>query len=104
MNTNHTPGPWRVGFDAEGSFPAVWNKFDATLGSRNNFQICDGLQSIDDAHLIASAPEMLAALEEITPLVQVFFKTQLRTNYQAHIASQAIIKAHSAIAKAKGNP
>lgn len=53
METKHTPGPWRI-FDVNG---------EGTPQVCNNDKEPIDLEDEDNAHLIAAAPELLAALE-----------------------------------------
>lgn len=69
MNT-HTPGPWEIqlyspGEDAEG------DAFESQ--HRIATRLCDvatGIQCSADARLISAAPDLLAALEQITVLAE----------------------------------
>lgn len=63
MNKNTTRQPWRV--VASEGFWQVWTAYDSTPGSRNNYVIADGIQSEEEANLIAQAPAMLEALRSI---------------------------------------
>ena len=64
----HTPGPWAHGFD---SLNATWNVMDAdarmytTVKPRGNQNPAE-IEA--NARLIASAPDLLAALEALTQL------------------------------------
>lgn len=55
------PTPWRLVRAPEGHWQ-VWTKHDPTPGSKNNFVVADGIQSEDDAQLIAQAPLVAAQL------------------------------------------
>ncbi len=55
MTTKHTPGPWKIGALESGQ-AAV----DGADGSE-----VTGFISIPDAHLIAAAPDLLEALEDM---------------------------------------
>lgn len=89
---NHTPGPWVI--DPCGDI----------LGNRNtetdNGLICamctdrDDGEGTDNARLIAAAPELLEALEEL------LFCAVHGNGLEAHYKAQA--KARAAIAKARG--
>lgn len=57
--------PWRVVQDPEG-FLQVWTAFDETLGSRNNYVICDSIQTSEEAELIAQAPELQTRVQSLT--------------------------------------
>jgi hypothetical protein len=82
----HTPGPWKVennrqhvysvlGYD---NFPIVWE-----MG---------GLNTLENARLIAAAPDLLEALKELLPLAD-----EMSGN-----ASKIIARADAAIKKAEG--
>lgn len=58
----YSPIPWRVDY-CLGQYE-VWTKRDDTPGSLNNFVICDGIQTEEEALLIAKAPELLEALAD----------------------------------------
>lgn len=90
MANTHTPGPWTVDFDAEGAEDcfSVWYDVDGT-----GAEIAGRIGEEANAHLIAAAPEMLAALEDIVRYVSpgddIPFAAMLE-------------EARAAIAKAKG--
>jgi hypothetical protein len=89
MKNTHTPGPWR------------WE--NNTLTGRNDCFVDKDEES--DAALIASAPDLLSALEEAR-IALTFYRnwmtkhTDGRTDYPFGIQTQD--KARAAIAKAKG--
>lgn len=56
MKTQHTPGPWRVG-------DAGHTVFGQPNGNPSPKTICTHISTIDDARLIAAAPDLLEALE-----------------------------------------
>jgi hypothetical protein len=59
--TTHTPGPWFIGASPEKGYRAIRvNDPGCTHG-----RIIAAMVEPDDAHLIAAAPEMLAALRTI---------------------------------------
>ncbi len=64
MKTQFTPGPWKVGVNKNTGMPAteVWARSEA-LCVASGFG--DGPESEANAKLIASAPELLAALEDV---------------------------------------
>ena len=72
MNTNHTPGPWH----ANGTMIV------GKLGKRNQY-VADALRDVGvetckaNARLIASAPELLAALQAIVQLTETYSSTGL---------------------------
>jgi hypothetical protein len=84
----HTPGSWyeQINDNGDGQDPrkVVASHF---LNPNVRVTVCDGILNIDDARLIAAAPDLLAALEALV---------QKNTDSPEHLAAQA------AIAKAKG--
>ncbi len=81
MTTTHTPGPW----DA---LPNL--KQHGRIVARGHW-VADTLAQ--DAHLIAAAPELLAALEKAEYVMSAV---------SHHGVPQALEQARAAIAKAKG--
>lgn len=98
MKTQHTPGPWEPHIYESGGFEIVSaheRKFIIT--SRNGYQEWDrGNESIDNAHLIAAAPELLEALEAAVSWIE---DDRCDDEY---IAEEWYHEARSAIAKARG--
>lgn len=62
----YTPGPWRFDDDRDGysGRVCVFGADGSLIVCTGDMETCD-YQDILDAHLIAAAPEMLAALETI---------------------------------------
>lgn len=63
MKTNHTPGPWEV---RPSSNPASGSKWRDIVSVGTEFKpsyVAEAIES--DARLIAAAPELLAALQEL---------------------------------------
>lgn len=87
--SDHTPGPWAV------FRPGRWGHegiYDWTVVSvARDRAICDG--DGDNAQLIAAAPDLLEALEELMACKQGEFCEQYPAAYK---------KAQAAIAKARG--
>lgn len=80
MTTKHTPGPWRVNPCTGEVRGADWNHIVAEA-------------AIDsDAHLIAAAPDLLAACE----------MALLDMRYYATVHGESVTAIEAAIAKAKG--
>lgn len=72
MKTKHTPGPWKIcgGFIADSRGEAAIAKFVPIDG----VTWCDsaaGNETQANARLIAAAPELLAALQELTEGMQL---------------------------------
>ena len=96
----HTPGPWRVTRHTE---------FLVKVETRNTV-ICDALgklteETLANARLIASAPEMLAALEACLPWLgkAVFYDiASLPVQTSKEDLSSVLSMAGKAIAKARG--
>lgn len=95
MNTNHTPGPWRV---ANGR---IYSRAYQTALDLRLFVICDLDMGNDprgeqesNARLIAAAPELLAALQEL--LTDKYLSDPINKDRMA--------KARAAIAKALTEP
>ena len=104
--SKHTPGPWK--------FEIAWAGFSAIRG--RDGQLIFGVAAGSDderrlepeieanAHLIAAAPDLLEALEDLRPILDAFERGQTR---YADLMGEAdlvpeITKARAAIAKAKG--
>ena len=100
MNTKHTPGPWvlfksrkiiqvDIGYEANGTRPCVigWPGFDS-----NDLPFA---QNEANARLIAAAPDLLEALQEL--LVLYRHDTALQNGDNV-----VTVKAHNAIARATG--
>lgn len=72
---SHTPGPWHIGSEREDTGETFYN-YD-TLGwpffvgmnetriGKTDHHVAIGIQSSEDARLIAAAPELLAACEQV---------------------------------------
>lgn len=73
MNTQHTPGPWKAthALGDQGIARHIWSATDSVTAHR---ELIAMIPDVDgerehinaDANLIASAPDMLAALQAIT--------------------------------------
>ncbi len=61
--TTHTPGPWRAKLYKEWTLDNCANWM---IENEQGFHIADTFNSEDDANLIAAAPRLRAALEQIT--------------------------------------
>lgn len=92
---SHTPGPWgahidRHGFVTLGAGPVY------IRGPEDGFNVA-GFMSAADARLIAAAPDLLAALEELAHIVE-----EIEIYGYAPNTAVTLDRAHAAIAKAKG--
>lgn len=125
MKTKYTPGPWRVAKVIDSSFPkkhtvyvliddgrkknvcavSVYGrneKSEATKTKKENGEI-RAIPTIGDeecnanARLIAAAPELLEALENLLPMAEKFLR-----NAPSHPDNAMLEDARAAIAKAKG--
>jgi len=106
-NTNHTPGPWTIagvsGNPHEGhvieSDSADGRTIAWTCNSLdNNGEECISQEDIANARLIASAPELLQALENLVASIE-------NVDFSSHAGVYDQIpwaQAEAAIAKAKG--
>lgn len=87
--SKHTPGPWRADeFPSGGWWISVDDSPHAGKG-------VGSVHRYEDAHLIAAAPELLAALESLV------FGLEHAPNADALTWAGAIIGARDAIAKAR---
>jgi hypothetical protein len=85
--TEHTPGPWRTG----DVFNTVFGPPNGTPAPRTVATVARGDKA--NARLIAAAPELLAALQEIHALDSVGGMAVVRFNRALDIARAAIAKA-----------
>ena len=85
MTTKHTPGPW------------IYDKKDGSIGTQDGLTVTAGSYGYDiacsdaDGILMASAPELLEALQEITKWMVV-----------GELEGEMYQKARAVIAKATG--
>jgi len=85
--TQHTPGPWQVNDNTLGEFSILNSRGDMRVATVAFGQVADTA----NARLIASAPDLLAVLE------------QVRDFWAGGDAPEALENAiHAAIARAKG--
>ncbi|MDE2106014.1 MAG: hypothetical protein KGL39_52815 [Patescibacteria group bacterium] len=98
MEVEHSPGPWRFAlFDHEPNIAFVqWGTgYCEVHGARGRREI--------NARLIAAAPELLEALEEILPYADgIEDSGPINAGWQSPRLSAACGKARAAIAKAIG--
>jgi hypothetical protein len=104
MNTKHTPGPWVLDDIAHSHVDADYHIIDAGKGYHLDGEGSDGFNlsgcmSLDDARLIAAAPDLLAALESLALVVGL---TAFKHESQRAVLQEAVDLASAAIAKAKG--
>jgi hypothetical protein len=91
MKTQFTPGPWHLGY----------NKHDASIHNGVTIaSVCDDATHWKaNAHLIASAPDLLASLVELESMVA----EMLPKHGPCGWGELALNQARQAIAKATGN-
>ena len=87
--TKHTPGPWTIGALESGQ---------AAVDGANGEEVT-GFISPADAALIAAAPDLLAALEAIAPMLP---RAATTATWGDPMWTDAIGKVEAAIAKARG--
>lgn len=106
--SEHTPGPWTMTDDGS---PFIYylndegiNRFSASVqqgwASANDGQRTPHSEILANAHLIAAAPDLLAALKEIVMGIGPFHQDPLEHAGNVIESMQAIARA--AIAKAEG--
>jgi hypothetical protein len=108
----HTPGPWKpdrkYGLGRDGK----WQDFKITGPDKRSICSCspaskrEGEQIEANAHLIAAAPELLEALEKLTPITKEILETIGTCDHSVGVCNcdliMALEKSKTAIAKAKG--
>jgi hypothetical protein len=107
---NHTPGPWTIAWGAY----ADWIESDSADGRTiawtcnsldNNGEECISQEDIANARLIASAPELLQALENLYERAVIWVASIENVDFSSHAGVYDQIpwaQAEAAIAKAKG--
>jgi hypothetical protein len=103
---DHTPGPWHIGseHDDNGDYrydSCGWPHFvgdNRQETGRCDYHMATGIQNIADARLIAAAPDLLAALEEMTDMAADLLPKAGPSGW----GEIAIDNARAAIAKATG--
>ena len=93
-NTQHTPGPWFVDINGEGAITAP----DGMLIARMQNAYRDDLRE-SNARLIAAAPELLAALQD---LAEEAARSVYPQPDKPDSAWAKLVRARAAIAKATG--
>ena len=97
--SKHTPGPWRNDCFMVLAPPNVGNYKGREICHTGGHDIRDGNESEANARLIAAAPDLLAACEQLMEYLKLL---PLDENNDAAWASNAPQLARAAIAKAKG--
>ena len=91
----HTPGPWRVAEGKHGwRFPDVL-AFDQPSG-RGTYTVVASSVAPENAHLIASAPDLYAALDS---LLAAYSQERIGADGEPE---PCVVKALAALAKARG--
>ena len=105
----HTPGPWKVarkrgplhGIGATDplAIKDSTGEYVATLGGGSvHFANADA-----NAHLIAAAPDLLAALKELTPNIRAIGRSDDLTPIRGEWMMKCLTRCEAAIARAEGN-
>lgn len=107
MSAKYTPGPWKDGPVFMTGRRAIFFNDDSKPGKwqRRLDRDKDGTFSEEDARLLAVAPELLEALQEVTPsMPPADAPCHVGIVSQGQCAHcQRIARAHAAIAKATGS-
>ncbi|MFC6998031.1 hypothetical protein [Rufibacter roseus] len=103
MENRFTPGPWHVGYASpeskENCTLAVWQKeaLDSGFGSvicKVSPELTANVTDEANARLIAAAPELLEALEELSGLMQGVIEGDYQPDsFTLQLAKQAYYKA-----------
>ena len=101
MSAKHTPGPWEV---TTGCFQEASRMSDGMVSCRVSYSLNAinqrGLDAPLNATLIAAAPELLEALEELMQVVEAYIDTE---NVAIGDISHGVTIARAAIRKATGS-
>jgi hypothetical protein len=98
MNTSHTPPPWRISRtgETEGSHPnrvqisgRSWGRF-ASVVVRMNGDNFDSPEGSANARLIASAPDMLSALQTALACLENLQEVQIWEEDQGDHITEAL--------------
>lgn len=92
METNHTNGPWTIYGDIEGQ-TAICDESDTIIAYLDKWSSERLRENVSNARLIAAAPELLAALRELTIACE---------DEGVRCISHLLAKSRAAIAKATG--
>ena len=92
----HTPGPWHLGIRPG---PIIYGPLGEQVADLRGLTL-EKHESIANAHLVASAPDLLASLIELESMVA----EMLPKHGPCGWGELALNQAREAIAKAKGNP
>ena len=108
METKHTPGPWYLGgkpnhkAPLNNNPPRVWAGDHAGIAdvcTRRPIGSAVSGEEIANGHLIAAAPDLLAALEHLRKELRAHIRLDVKKHYSLMVADAA---AGTAVHKAKG--
>ena len=72
MTTPHTPGPWRLSYGKRFEYDYLLKAGkDTPIAYWSNFKIRTKKESKANARLIAAAPDLLQALQEVMPMLEI---------------------------------
>jgi hypothetical protein len=94
MTTQHTPGPWKAAHAIQDDAAAryIWSMTDKATGHRElvaTIPYAEGDHINADARLIASAPDLLAALQDLLAATEKTYDSR----HERQAALDAIAKA-----------
>ncbi|SAE91736.1 Uncharacterised protein [Enterobacter cloacae] len=92
MEYKGTKGEWEIMMDDDEIKVIQSNSLENGSGWRSYVAICEDVQCIEDANLIAAAPDLLEALQNMVTAYE----------YEASIDNPALLAARAAISKALG--
>lgn len=95
MEFKGTKGKWEIMMDGDEIKIIQADSLENGTGWRSSIAICDEVQCIEDANLIAAAPDLLNAL-------QAMLNKAYKQNWNDHYPDE-VSKAQSAISKALGD-
>ena len=107
MNTQHTPGPWNVGDDSPNDYegPIIDTRDRAVAVITIDHETESTPEDRANARLIASAPELLAALQQCADFIlKVMDDPNLSDEESLSLLTDARNDARAAIIKATGKP
>lgn len=95
--------PWRAIQSEHGDWE-VWTRLDPAPGSLNNYSIASGIQSEQEARLLASVPELAEALRQAYRAMgkAVLFESKLAFWAKGGDGYEAMRNAHATLARIEG--
>jgi hypothetical protein len=97
--TKHTPGPWRA--TPYSVFSTRQDRRTETIVARCRLSVARTAEGLANAHLIAAAPDLLAACEEALEMAE-YLSATWGTSHGDNYAEMAE-RLRAAIAKARGD-